>query len=109
MYLYGLKTGDLAYVKSARYLFPYEKDIAVNEALLLIRNNIVDKKTYLVIKEALKYDPYSAELLSIYTQYAAIYGNRNEAVMAFNTMKKIVPNSNSFKMLQQIRDNSKGF
>lgn len=99
----------MAYIKSARYLFPFEKEILVSEALILIRNKINGKAVYLNLKEALEYDPYSAEMLGMYTQYAAIFGNKNEATIAYNTMKKIVPNSNSFKQLQQIRDTTKGF
>lgn len=96
----------MAYVKSAKFLFWFDKDIAVSEALLLIRNNVTNKQTYFLLKEALVYDPYSAEMLGMYVQYANIYGNKNEAIIAFNTMKKIVPNSNSFKKLQAIM---KGF
>lgn len=106
LYLHGLKTGELGYIKSAKYLFPFEKDILVSEALLLIRNKINNKNVYFELKEALKYDPYSAEMLGMYTQYAAIYGNKNDAVIAFNTMKKIAQNSNSFKQLQIVM---KGF
>ena len=110
LYLKALKSGELAYLKSAKYLFPFDREILVSEALLLIRNKIDDKPlVYKTLKDALYYDPYSAEMLGMYVQYAAIFGNRNEATIAYNTMKKIVPNSNSFKQLKQIRDTTKGF
>lgn len=97
----------MAYAKSARYLFPFDKEILVGEALATVRNSQnVNNYTYMLLKEALIYDPYSAEILGMYTQYAEIFKNRNEAILAFNTMKKIVPNSNSFKQLQTIM---KGF
>lgn len=81
----------------------------VSEALFLIRNKIVNEYTYKTLKEALIYDPYSVEMLGMYVQYANIYKNRNEALIAFNKLKIIAHNSNILKELEKIRANTKGF
>lgn len=104
----GAKEGDLAYIKAAKLVFPFDKELLVSEALVSIRNKIVNDKIYFVLKEALKYDPYSVEILVMYIQYALINNNINEARIEYQKLKQISPNSNSFKELEKALK-AKGF
>lgn len=99
----------MAYIKVARTIFHFDREFLISEAIFLIRNNIVNEYSYITLKEALKYDPYSVEMLGMYAQYAMIYKNGNEALISFNKLKMIAPNSNIVKELEKIRANTKGF
>lgn len=101
IYLKGLKEGEIAYFKLSKDIFPFDKEIIVAEALTFIRNKIVNEKVNLSLKEALKYDPYSAEMLGMYVQYANHFGNKKEANSSFVLLKKISPNSNAVKELSK--------
>ena len=102
IYLLGLHEREISYFKLARKIFPFDKEIITSEALSYTRNLILDKRVVEVLKEALIYDPYSAEMLAAYVQYANIYGNKNEALKYFGKLKKISPNSNMTKSLEKI-------
>ncbi len=98
----------MAYIKSASFLFPFDKEILVAEALLLIRGKNTDIRIYKIIEEALVYDPYSIEMLSMYVQFENAYGNKNKARLIFNLLKQIGINTNTFKELKKL-DTMKGF
>lgn len=101
-YLKGVKEQNLFYFQVAKEVFPFEKEMLVGEALILIRNKIVNEQVALSLKKALIYDPYSAEMLAMYAQYANLYGNKNEALMAFKKLEKISPNSNVLKEMKKL-------
>ncbi len=107
MYLKGLKDNDISYFRAAKFIFPFEKDILVGEALVYLRSKIVGEQVYSSLKDALVYDPYSAEMLGMYIQYANYYGNKNEAKLAYKKLERIAPNSNVLKELRKI--NPKGY
>lgn len=102
IYLQGIKEPEIAYIRLSKSLFPFDRELLVSEGLIYSRNKVIDKKVYLALKDALYYDPYSAELLSMYVQYANIFGNKNEALIAFNQLQQIVPNAKFLKELKQI-------
>lgn len=97
-YLKALK-GNLEYFRIAKYLFPFEKEILIGEAEAYIKYQIVSPEGMLVLKDALKYDPYSPQKLSLYMQYSNLFGNKNEVIMTKQKLNKIVPNSNMMKIL----------
>lgn len=107
IYLLGLREGEISYFRLAIKIYPFDKEIVTSEALVLIRNKIVEEKTYLALQKALKYDPYSVEMLGMYIQYAAMIGNKNEASISFKILEKIAINSNVLKELKRI--NPKGY
>lgn len=98
-YLNGYRTGQIFYLMISKYLFPFEREILVSEALWKIRNKLFDNNTYLLLKDALKYDPYSAEMLLIYVQYEHNFNNKNEEQISFNKLKRISPNHPMMKEL----------
>jgi hypothetical protein len=98
-YLKGYKTGQMIYAAFAKFLFPFEREILVAQALWKIRNKIFDDETYILLKDALKYDPYSAEMLLIYVQYEHNLHNKNEEQIAFNKLKRISPHHPMMKEL----------
>ncbi len=93
-YLLGLRTGNVIYFSEALKQFPYERAIVTGLAELRITQQIYDKDTYLITKSALGYDPYSARLLGMHMQFEYVFGNKNEAFVAYNKLKMIAPNSN---------------
>lgn len=99
---------ELSYFRLSKQLFPFDKDIIVSEALSLVRSGIHTEHTFKALKEALKYDPYSIEMLGMYIQFENAYGNKEEAKKAFNRLKQIGINTNIFKQLKQL-DTMKGF
>lgn len=102
IYLEAIQKQEFSYFKLARHFFPYDKEISVAEGLALIRNRVVDKNTYDALKEALKTDPYSIEMLAMYVQYANKYGTPEETINAFKILKQIGHNSNNFKQLKNL-------
>ena len=102
-YLKGLKTGNIEYFKFASILFPYEKELAIGYVEAKLKVQLLDKD----IKEALKYDPYSVQLLGMYAQYENYFGNKNDARIALKQLEKISPNSNMLKEIKKV--NPKGF
>jgi len=92
-YLHALKTNDLYYYQLAKILFPFEKELLVGEAHAYINFKIVNEKSLKSIETALIYDPYSAEMLSVYMQYSYILGDKNKAVSSFYKLKRISPNA----------------
>ena len=103
-----MQYGELSYFKLAKYFFPFDKEIVVAEATALVRNKVFNEYTHKALEDAMRYDPYSIELLGIYVQFENSYGNKNKARILFNRMKKIGSNTNSFKELQRL-DTMKGF
>lgn len=98
----GLQQKELSYFKLARYFFPFDKEIAVSDAIVSIRSRINTKDTYQALKKALKYDPYSIEMLSMYIQFANIYGSKSETRDSYLILKQIGPNTNNFKELTKL-------
>lgn len=111
IYLLGLKENELAYFKLSKRIFPFDKEIITGQALTLIRNRIINEQVYFALKDALKYDPYSVEMLGMYIQYANMTRNKNEASMSFKKLQKIAPNSNVLKELEKLnyKEILKGF
>lgn len=101
VFLKGLNTAELAYLKLAGYFFPFEKELLVSQGLSLIRNRITDKITYDALKDALKYDPYSIEMLAMYIQYANAYGKPDEVIKSYKILRQIGSNTNSFKEFEK--------
>ena len=92
IYLKGLQDNEITYFKLSRTIFPYDKEIITSEALSYIRNKIVNEKVYPVLKEALKNDPYSVEMLGMYVQYAKALNDPKEAEISYSKLKQISPN-----------------
>ena len=103
-----MKDGEVGYIKSARFLFPFDKELLVSEALLNIRSKRTDKNTYYLLKAALYYDPYSIEMLGMYIQFENAYGSKEKAQNSFNLLKQIGSNTNTFKQLKNL-PTMKGF
>lgn len=103
-----MQQGEFAYFRLAKYFFPFDKEILVSEALSLIRSKIHNEITYRALKEALKYDPYSIEMLGMYIQFENAYGDKEQAKKNFQLLKKIGLNTNTFKQLKQL-PTMKGF
>lgn len=93
LFLQGLKTNDLYYFRLAKTLFPFEREILIAEAQTYIKFKIINEKSLASVDEALKYDPYSASLLSISIQYNAAIGDKNKAVINFYKLQRISPNA----------------
>lgn len=100
-YLNGVKTRNLFDLKISKAVFPFDRELLVSEALFLIRNQIFINETFGILKEALKYDPNSVEILNIYVQYEYNYGNKQIALITLSKIKKIAPNNNIIKQLEK--------
>lgn len=108
IYLKALQDHELSYFKLSKYFFPFDKEILVSEGLMLIRNKINNETTYKALKDALRYDPYSIEMLSMQVQFENAYGDKNKAKQMFNLLKQIGSNTNTFKELKKL-ETMKGF
>ena len=104
-YLKGLKESDLIKLEVARHIFPFEREILIGPAQFYFREKIADANSIAVYKNALSYDPYSVQFLGVYTQLEYLYGNKNEALVAYRKLKLIAPNSN---VLKRINETMKG-
>ena len=93
LYIKALKQHDLNYLKLAGELFPFDKELATAYAFSLIRSKIINDQVYYVLKDALRYDPYSVEMLGMYIQYENIYGKKDEVPKLMKLLIKISPNS----------------
>lgn len=93
------------YLNVSKTLFPFERDILVGPAQFFYKYKIANKEAIEVYKDALKYDPYSVQFLGVYSQLEFLIGNKNEALIAKQTLEKIAPNSNATK---RINDMMKG-
>lgn len=102
IYLKGVHNLNLTEIRAAKIVFPFEKEILVAEALFTIRNKNFTNDAYLVLKDALNYDPYSAEILGIYIQYEYHLGNKQIALMNLNKLEKITPNNPIIIQLKDI-------
>ena len=105
IYLIGLKEQNFIKLDVARYFFPFEREILIGPAQLYFQNKILDNWSLYYYKEALKYDPYSAQFLGVYIQLLYLTGNKNEASISKQKLKQIAPNSN---VLKQINETMKG-
>lgn len=92
----------MAKLQTAKFIFPFEREILIGPAQLHFSQKIADRDIY---KEALKYDPYSVQFLGIHIQLEYRYGNKNEALSAYRKLKLIAPNSN---VLKRINETTKG-
>lgn len=97
-----MKEGELTYFKLSRDFFPFEKEILVSEALYSIRSKLVTERVYLALKDALKYDPYSIEMLGMYIQYANKYNDKKDALLSYQRLQKIAPDGTTIKKLAGI-------
>lgn len=107
LYLKGLKERNILPFELAAFVFPFDKDILIGPSEFRITNKILDENTYRTLKEQIKYDPNSPRLLGMYMQYAAYFGNINDAQMSFKKLEIIAPNSNVLKAVKKI--NIKGY
>ncbi len=64
-FLKGIKTNDVAYFNVAYDLFPFKKEIVTAKAEFEIRQRIINEQVINDIEIALKYDPYSINMLSV--------------------------------------------
>ena len=105
LFLNGLLTRNLDKIIQARDVFPFERDILVGPAQFYSREKLVDTKTLYYFRDALTYDPYSVQFLSVYGQLQILNKNGNEVLIVKNRLEKIAPNSNGLK---RINDLTKG-
>lgn len=98
-------TRNLDKIIQARDVFPFERDILVGPAQFYSREKLVDTKTLYYFRDALTYDPYSVQFLSVYGQLQILNKNGNEVLIVKNRLEKIAPNSNGLK---RINDLTKG-
>ena len=105
VYLKGIQQGNLVKLEVARYLFPFEREILIGPGQLQFRQQTIDTNSLALYKEILTYDPYSVQFLGVYVQLEYLYGNKNEAKMAYQKLKLIAPNSN---VLKRINETMKG-
>jgi hypothetical protein len=105
VYLKGIQQGNFVKLEVARYLFPFEREILIGPAQLQFRQQTIDTNSLALYKEILTYDPYSVQFLGVYVQLEYLYGNKNEAKLAYKKLKLIAPNSN---VLKRINETMKG-
>lgn len=109
IYLKGLQDAEISYFRLARIFFPYDRDIIITEGLSLIRGKVNNEQTYKALKYALKYDPYSIEMLGMYLQFANIFGTKLETINSYKILKQIGPNTNVLKEINKLNlSNLKG-
>lgn len=98
-FLKGIKTNDIAYFDMAADLFPFKKEILVAKAEFEIRDGLINETTLKDIELALKYDPYSINMLSMLTQYNRILNNNKKSSEYFKKLNVVASNSNLVKEL----------
>lgn len=98
-YLKGIKERNIFYLSLAKTIFPFEKEILVGPSNLFISTQTVNLEAKNEIKDALKYDPYSVSTLSMYLQYANLFGDKAEVKIAYDKLKLISPNSKMTKIV----------
>ena len=86
----------------AHYFFPFEREILIGPAQFYFREKLIDDRSLFLYKEALSYDPYSAQFLGVYIQLEYLTGNKNEALIAMQKLKRIAPNSNVLKRINEL-------
>ena len=105
VYLKAIQQGNFVKLEVASYLFPFEREILIGPAQLQFRQKTIDTNSVALYKEILTYDPYSVQFLGVYVQLEYLYGNKNEAKLAYKKLKLIAPNSN---VLKRINETMKG-
>lgn len=106
IYLKGIKSKDLIQLYIASTIFPFEREILIGPAQLYYSSRIIDNNTLAILRNALIYDPYSIQFLGTVIQLEYLSGNKNEALILKQKLKKIAPNSNALKRINEIM---KGF
>lgn len=95
-----MQQNNVRFAIVASYLFPFDRDLAVTEAELYLRNKVVNEGVFETIKRGLVFDPYSARYLAFGVQYSVLYKKNDEARFYYEKLKKIVPNSSIVKTLK---------
>ena len=101
-YLAALKTLNLQDFKTAKQFFPFDLSILQGEAEFYIKNQIVNKKAYQTINEAIFYDPYSVRFLSLKVQYALALNDTFIGYVTFANLKHSFPNTRTVKQLSEV-------
>lgn len=100
-YLKGIKEQNLLYLIIAKSVFPFEKELLVGPGHLYLISQTINLEAKNEIKDALKYDPYSAQFLSVYAQYLNIFNDKKEALIYLEKLKLISPNSQMTKIVTE--------
>ena len=100
IYLKGIYQKDLVKLETAKFLFPFEREILISPAQFYFREKVLN---YIAYKEALRYDPYSVQFLGVIIQLDYLYGNKNEALINKQKLQRIAPNSNVLKRINDMK------
>ena len=87
----------------AAAVFPFERMIATSSGYYYLLMNKANLTTLHEIKAALKYDPAAADLIKAEMIFSFDLGKNDEAVDAFNRLKRITPNAPIVKQIEGIK------
>ena len=88
-FLKGIKTENVQYFDIASDLFPFKKEILTAKAEFEIRQGVINKQVVDDIELALRYDPYSVNLLSMLTQYHRLLNENEKSSEYFSKLKLV--------------------
>lgn len=97
-YLKGIHNKDLLALTIAKNIFPFEREILIGPAHLYLNSQIVTLEAKNEVEFALKYDPYSVQLLGVYIQYAIAFKDIKYREF-LSRLKLISPNSQMTKIV----------
>jgi tetratricopeptide (TPR) repeat protein len=102
-YLAGWIQQDLHKIEIAAKLFPLNRSIALGPAQFYVIKDEPSEKALKYIAIGLNYDPNAIDLLQSNFKYKYMMGKDEEALNAYQKLKKLAPDSSMVKLFSIVK------
>ena len=102
-YLAGWIQRDLHKIEIAAKLFPLNRSIALGPAQFYVIKDEPSEKALRYIAVGLNYDPNAIDLLQANFKYKYMMGKNEEALNAYQKLKKIAPDNEIVKLFTEVK------
>jgi hypothetical protein len=99
--LLGAKHKDIEKFKIAAHLFQLDRNIALGPAYYYLMERQATEESLYYMNIGIAYDPNAVDLINGMMIYNFILGKNNDALIAFNKLAKLAPNSSIVKQLSK--------